>query len=163
MLVNIKIKGYEIYCCDEKGNVFRNGKKLNPTIKKGYKTVNLCVNNKRKTISIHRIVAFTFLNKTEEEVKRFKLTVNHKDGNKLNNDISNLEWCTSQENLKHAWENELHDFKKCKVFREKDGSFVAEYRSIRELCKQLKLVNRREVTLALNEGFSYIGYNFKRS
>ena len=65
--------------------------------KYGYKRVSLCKNGILKTISVHRLVAITFVEGDS------KLTVNHKDGNKLNNHYSNLEFISSCENLKHAF------------------------------------------------------------
>jgi|SRR6185436_9762845 len=49
-----------------------------------------------KSLNIHRIVALTFIPQIEG-----KNNVNHIDANKLNNNTSNLEWCTHQENMKH--------------------------------------------------------------
>lgn len=68
----------------------------------GYKRVTLSKNSKGKTIFIHRIVALAFLDNPHN-----KPQVNHIDGDKLNNTISNLEWCTQKENMKHANDNGL--------------------------------------------------------
>lgn len=68
----------------------------------GYKEV--IIDNKQKLV--HRIVAECFIPNPEN-----KPCVNHKDGNKLNNCIDNLEWCTYSENTKHAYKNGLE--KKC--------------------------------------------------
>jgi len=64
--------------------------------KYGYRTVRMMVNGKKKHIKVHRIVATAFLNNHE-----YKSQVNHKSMNKLDNSISNLEWCTDLENKKH--------------------------------------------------------------
>ena len=66
---------------------------------KGYLRVNFCKNTKHYTKSIHRLVLETF-NPIES---MNDLEVNHKDGNKENNKLYNLEWCTSSENNKHAY------------------------------------------------------------
>lgn len=55
-----------------------------------------------KTRTVHRVIAETFLEKEKE--KNF---INHKDGNKTNNNIDNLEWCTRSENIRHAYNNGL--------------------------------------------------------
>lgn len=66
--------------------------------KDGYFESTLVKNNKPKCIRTHRLVAQAFCENPEN-----KLEVNHIDGNKLNNHASNLEWCTSSENQKHAY------------------------------------------------------------
>ncbi len=65
----------------------------------GYYTVNLKLNPKNKNCSVHRLVMLAFKNAECFE----KATVNHIDGNKLNNNVNNLEWCTQQENCIHAY------------------------------------------------------------
>jgi len=68
----------------------------------GYPTVCLCKNNHTKYKRVHRIVAETFI------LNPLNLPcVNHKDGNKTNNNVDNLEWCTHSYNTKHALKNGL--------------------------------------------------------
>ncbi|UGL60590.1 HNH endonuclease protein [Staphylococcus phage vB_SurM-PSU4] len=74
------------------------------TSKKGYRSVGLYNNIGRATRQrVHRIVASVFI------INNHNLPqVNHKDGDKENNHASNLEWCTSQYNSKHAWDTGLN-------------------------------------------------------
>lgn len=69
-------------------------------IKQGYHYVGISYNNNYKKFRVHRLVAEYFV-----ENPYNKPTVNHKDGNKLNNDYRNLEWVTISENTKHAFDN----------------------------------------------------------
>ena len=73
-----------------------------PRERKGYLSVDLYSDGKRKTKRVHRLVAETFLPNPDN-----KPEVNHIDGNKHNNDVSNLEWVNSKENCRHAWDNGL--------------------------------------------------------
>ena len=66
---------------------------------RGYYSVGI----RRKTHMVHRLVAQAFIPNPEN-----KPFVNHIDGNKLNNHVSNLEWCTVQENNLHARQTGLH-------------------------------------------------------
>ena len=66
----------------------------------GYLTVDI----KGKKCSIHRLVAEHFIENTMN-----KEQVNHIDGNKLNNRVDNLEWCTIKENVQHAFKTGLMD------------------------------------------------------
>lgn len=103
------IKGYEgLYQASNLGNIrslrFINGttnreriKVLKPQIRNNYYIVNLVNNGIRKTHSVHRLVAQTFLNKPED-----KEVVNHKDYNTFNNKVDNLEWCTQKQNINHS-------------------------------------------------------------
>ena len=75
----------------------------------GYKIVRIGIDNKR--FKIHRLVAELFIKNPEK-----KRCVNHKDGNKLNNCLDNLEWNTHSENVQHAMDNNLNKCsKKIKV------------------------------------------------
>ena len=69
---------------------------------KGYMKVDLYKDGVRSTQRVHRLVAEAYIPNPEN-----KPDVNHKDGNKLNNDASNLEWCTKSENMRHAYDTGL--------------------------------------------------------
>jgi hypothetical protein len=66
----------------------------------GYECVVISLGSrkKKKMFRIHRCVAWSFLNKPEG-----KNYVNHIDGNRVNNKVENLEWCTASENNMHAY------------------------------------------------------------
>ena len=82
----------EVY--SEKRNKFR---KIQFNKNVGYKEVRLSLNGKLKTAHIHRLLALTFLPNPNNLPY-----VNHKDRNKTNNSLTNLEWCTPSQNLTHA-------------------------------------------------------------
>jgi hypothetical protein len=111
------IKGYEgIYQVSNLGRVkslarivvkaYGAEHRLSERIKKtnlnhlGYEILRLH-NGSGKTFAVHRLVAEAFLNKTEG------LEVNHIDGDKTNNKVSNLEYCTRSQNIQHAYDNGL--------------------------------------------------------
>ena len=69
----------------------------------GYPIVKLYFNKKSRTTKVHRLVAEAFILNPNRLPQ-----VNHKDGNKQNNNVDNLEWCTCLENQKHAWRIGIH-------------------------------------------------------
>lgn len=68
----------------------------------GYPCVKLCKEGKLNHHTVHRLVALTFIPNPKSLPQ-----VNHKDGNKSNNHISNLEWCTASQNVIHSHKNNL--------------------------------------------------------
>lgn len=69
----------------------------------GYRTCNFWTGEKHLKRSVHRVVAEVFIPNPDS-----KRVVNHKDGNKLNNALDNLEWMTDSENLMHAYDLGLY-------------------------------------------------------
>ena len=97
---SVNIPGWEMYQVDTLGNVYgQDGRKLKFSLNhNGYCIVNFNHNHKRKGFAIHTLIANTFLQgKTEHRNQ-----INHKDGNKQNNALDNLEWVTPKENVRHA-------------------------------------------------------------
>ena len=65
---------------------------------------------KGKRYKVHRLVAITFVENPNSFTE-----VNHKDGNKLNNTVNNLEWCTRSQNVKHSYDTKLKRGSKTKL------------------------------------------------
>lgn len=99
--------------------------------KNGYKTFYISIDGEKKRLYAHRMVAETYL-----PIISNKTQVNHKDGNKINNDVSNLEWITPIENIHHARANGLWENKQTKVYcYDKYKKLVCIYPSIATACQ----------------------------
>lgn len=125
------IKGYEgVYGITNHGRVWSypkqnsnrycNGRWLKPSVgsrskksKKrggtGYHVVQLYRNNKFKSSTVHRLVAVHFIKPPTDPLQK---CINHIDGDKANNHIDNLEWCSYSENINHAIKNGLLTYKR---------------------------------------------------
>lgn len=91
------------YWVDTQGNVYKGDKKLSKNkMDNGYESVSLSYidGRPRKLWYVHRLVALLFINKPEG-----KDFVNHKDSDRTNNKVENLEWVTQKENMQHAHSN----------------------------------------------------------
>ena len=151
MKKNLNVKGFEgIYEIDEYGNVYQKARREHSRFKDsefprklatrkdkdGYVLVTLCNANKAQCYRVHRLVAQTFINNPEN-----KLQVNHKDGNKENNCVDNLEWCTQKENNLHALATNLRVMKNNKLSKkvfqyDLKGNLIAEFLSANEAKRQ---------------------------
>ena len=96
------VNGFENYEVSNYGSVRSNNylriRVLKQEKTRGYLRVSLCKKNKVKRFLVHRLVAYHFIYDS-----KLLPCVNHKDGNKLNNNFLNLEWCTYSENEKHSY------------------------------------------------------------
>lgn len=78
--------------------------------------VELWCDGKHKTFLVHRLEAVAFLGKVPKD-----MTVNHKDGNRQNNSIDNLEWCSRADNIRYGFEHDQYHMKHCTLI-DKNGS-----------------------------------------
>lgn len=93
-----KCPSFPSYFISNTGRVFslKTGKILNPAKQKGYYIIWVAQHGKRRQIYVHRMVLDAFIGPSE-------LFVNHIDGNRSNNNLENLEYCTQKENIRHAY------------------------------------------------------------
>lgn len=109
-------------------------------LKSGYKTTDLTVNNQTKTVYIHRLVAEEFIANPK------KLScINHINGNKADNRLENLEWCSYSYNLQHAYDHNLRKKNKKILQFTLNNTFVKEWNSINKAQKELKLFHIKDV------------------
>jgi len=110
-------------------------------IRNGYKAVSLYnpETKKKNTSNVHRLVGESFIENPDN-----KSFINHKDGNKQNNNLENLEWVTAKENSKHAEETGLHKGHPKKVNQYTlDGIFIKTFDSIIEASNETGTNDRR--------------------
>lgn len=135
----------------KEGYYLRNGKILKPVINShGYPCVAIkYANGSQKTITVHRLIALTFLENNNPQANQ----VNHIDGDKTNNSINNLEWCTASENLYHAFKMGLNKGSKPMLGRkgkdsprskpiykcDKLGNIIDKYDSVTEAANELNI------------------------
>lgn len=132
----VPINGYPNYLVSDYGEVIniKTGKALKPyRVGDGYLRVDLRHKSKRRQVAIHQLVAEYFVPNEEG-----KTQINHRDGDKLNNNYSNLEWCTPKENMQHAKEKGLLSRKPVSIemISLKDGGSKI-YPSIAALARKL--------------------------
>lgn len=179
------VKGYEsIYQVSDLGNIKSvprtiirsSGVKckiksttLNKAISYGYEIVTLFnVGSKSKTVKVHRLVATAFI--TNPENKR---TVNHKDGDKQNNNMNNLEWNTYSENIKHsydklgrkgAWAGKFgseNHLSKAVLQYDLNNIFIAKYASATCASAKLGIGRNNIVEVLSNRNITAGGYKWK--
>lgn len=148
------------------GNVWRDNREWNcgiSTVRKrpagvmkpwisiyGYKFVDLNMDNKKKKVSVHRLVATHFLPR-----------VNHIDGNKLNNRVDNLEWCNGDYNMKHAVKTGLivsGEKNKHRLLSDDEATEVRKiYKYIKNQVRIAKAygVSQQTISRAVNRSDSY--------
>lgn len=155
-------------------SVYRYKRVLKPMISNtGYERVDLFKNKCRKQYGVHRLVAITFIDNSDD-----KPFVNHKDENKLNNRASNLEWVTHVENCnygtairrrtahtdysnRHGHPNQIKAASKPISQYTKDGQFIRDWDSASECARAtgLSASSIRKVTSGKRN--SLFGYVFK--
>lgn len=133
------IEGYEgIYQISDSGevkslNYKRTGKEGLRALRKdkdGYIIVDLLKENKSTTYKVHRLVAQAFLPNPDALPE-----VNHKDEDKTNNTVDNLEWCDRSYNINYGTAKDRAASKRSKTVLQYDlaGNFIAEFKSTREV------------------------------
>lgn len=106
----------------------------------GYLAVRLYKDNKSKKFNVHRLVAEAFIKN-----KNNYAYVNHINGDKQDNRVDNLEWCTASENMKHAIKQGLIDLKK-------HQKAVIQYDKNMKIIKEWDSIKEAEKVLGINHG-----------
>ncbi len=132
---------------------------LKPTLRNGYLACSLSKNNIKKTFSIHRLVADAFVK--NPNIKKY-VVVNHKDGNKKNNNADNLEWLTHSQNTKHAIKNKLVKIFNRKVIQyDLHGEQLNIFESIKKAADTLGISSKHISSVCLGKRKSCHGFIWK--
>ena len=151
------IKGYEgLYEVSTKGRVQRDNKLLHLNSNTyGYLHVTLSKSNQQKTMTVHRLVAETFINNPHEYPQ-----INHRDGNKLNNSVDNLEWCTQLINNRHAINTQLRKTKKIKML-DLNNNLIKVFNNRMEIEKYFNRKISRDLITKCCNGVRKTAYGYR--
>lgn len=112
-----------------------------------------------KNCSVHRLVMKAFCPCEEMD----DLQINHKDGNKLNNYIENLEWSTALENMRHSFINHLQPKEMSPCYQyDLEGHFLREFTNANEASKELKIDYANIWRCLTGQQSHYLQYQFSK-
>lgn len=126
-----EIPGHDSYLASSLGRVWstKTNKYMKPAHRKdGYLRLHL----DKKSWYVHRLIAFTFLEKPPRE----DFVVNHKDGNKKNNCVENIEWISFNQNVQHAFTTGLNSTRSVDQYSP-DGEYLRTYNNCAEAAKEM--------------------------
>lgn len=131
-----EIETYPNYLVSSEGVVKnkKRGNVISQIISNGYCLVSLRNADGCKHVRVHRLVAKAFLPKPRDD----QTQVNHKDNNKKNNNLDNLEWCSGKENMYHFRQQNPTSLPKIKLIFSKEGEEPKEFSSISAAAKHYK-------------------------
>jgi len=141
------IENFPNYTISDNGavmNIKTNTEKACTVYKVGYRYCDLSHKGKITKIAIHRLVALAFIPNPEN-----KRVVNHIDGNKLNNTLTNLEWCTDAENIQHGYDTGL-TVQPSKFSEDKYREFYNKVKQGKTLTEIAKTENSAVATISEN-------------
>ncbi len=155
------------YCNSKGGSVrFCKGKPLTKKYDKtsGYYRISVRGNGKQRWVLLHRLIAETLIPNPTNLPQ-----VNHKDENKLNNTVDNLEWCSASYNVNYGnrnkkcseWQKQNNRVRKALLQYTLDGQFVAEYPSIAEASRQTGIFNHPIIRCCKGKSHTAGGYIWK--
>lgn len=160
-----EIKGFPNYYITNDGRVVskRKGGEISKWVDNvGYYQCVLYREGKRCYKRVHRLMGENFLMSDNHNIG---LEVNHMDGNKLNNNIDNLELVESHENTQHGYEKGLYKTNKrnipIQVIEKNTKETVGIYKSIRQLSKELELNRKTVSAIIFNNKNNNTRYLFK--
>ena len=158
----VKIEGFEKYEVSNLGKVrnIKSGRMLKPHLNhNGYLKHHLYRHDKQKELFLHRILATAFIDNPGK-----KPQVNHIDENKLNNDLSNLEWCTGRENLVHGTRTKRVAEKLSKKVIQLDlnDSVLNEFESMKQAERETGIPNGNISSCCNGRTKSAGGYKWRR-
>jgi hypothetical protein len=151
--------GYDGYLVTKDGEIYssRRNKKLVKTKIGNYHYVSITVNKKCMSKTVHRLVANAYIPNPENLA-----TVNHKDGNGLNNNVENLEWMSAKQQMKHAKEKNLLFYTKRSVCQyTMDYKYIDTFESLKDAGKSTNIETGLIGSNCSGKTFSAGGFRWK--
>jgi hypothetical protein len=142
------IEKYQVSNCGNVMNEKRNRLLIPCHSNNGYLIVNLRYESKHKTHYVHRMVAETFIPNPENHNQ-----INHIDGDKTNNNVSNLEWCTGTHNRLHAFRIGLQ----ISLKGEKSGRSKLTESQVKKIKELHGVLTQKEIAKTFNVTYATIG------